>query len=217
MALAVGLLLVGVLKTLAPVVSEVVRGAASSPAGLAVELLPLAGGMLAVAGSLIALRKVAVVRTLRSRVRVELLPSEAFDPSREAVVRFASQLARVRRAVLGWLDRPASAVRVELVSGPDGLMHYILEVPRRGLPALYSALGAYDQLEVQEAAREPLGDAGVVGRAELVLARSSALPLAEVGLEPDPLQSFAAALGLLNVSRGERASVVLDVMPAAAH
>ncbi|MFZ2112746.1 MAG: hypothetical protein WAU77_03315 [Solirubrobacteraceae bacterium] len=216
-ALVAGLLLVLAVKALAPAVSEVVRTAASSPAGLAVDLLPLAAGTLVVSGTLIALRKVAVARTLRSRVRVELLPSEAFDPSPEAVVRFASQLARVRRAVLGWLDRPASAVRVELASGPDGLMHYILEVPRRGLPALYSALGAYDQLEVREAAREPLKDGGVVGRAELVLARSSALPLAEVGLEPDPLQSFAAALGLLNVSRGERASVVLDVMPAAAH
>jgi hypothetical protein len=216
-ALVAGLLLVLAVKALAPGVAEVVGGATSSPAGLAVDLLPLAGGTLALAGALFAVRKVAVARTLRSRVRVELLPSEAFDPSPESVVRFASQLTRVRRAVLGWLDRPASAVRAELVSGADGLMHYILEVPRRGLPALYSALGAYDQLEVREAAREPLKDGGVVGRAELVLARSSALPLAEVGLEPDPLQSFAAALGLLYVSRGERASVVLDVMPAAAH
>ncbi|MGH2855501.1 MAG: hypothetical protein ACRDLF_15070, partial [Solirubrobacteraceae bacterium] len=204
-------------KALAPAVSGFASMAASSPGLLLGDLLPVLLGTFAVGGGLFAARKIAVSRTLRSRVRVELLPSEAFDPSPEAVVRFASQLARVRRAVLGWLDRPGSAVRVEIASGPDGLLHYTLEVPRRGMPALYSALGAYDQLETLEAACRPPEDGGVVGRAELVLARSSALPLAEVGLAPDPLQSFAAALAGLSVARGESAVVAVDVMPAAAH
>ncbi len=126
---------------------------------------------------------------------MELLPSEGFDPSVEAVVRFASQLARTRRMVLGWFDRPASAVRLELATGADGLVHYTAEVPRRALPALQAALGAYDQLEARpvqpDEAAASAGVAAAVVRAELVLARSSALPLAEVGLEPDPLQSFA--------------------------
>jgi len=216
-ALVAGIVLVLAVKALAPAVSSLVSLAASSPGRLVGDLLPVLSGTLAVGGGLLAARKIAVFRTLRSRVRVELLPSEAFDPSPEAVVRFAAQLARVRRAVLGWLDRPASAVRVEVASGPDGLLHYVLEVPRRGMPALYSALGAYDELEVREAACRPPEDGGVVGRAELVLARSSALPLAEVGLAPDPLQSFAAALAGLSGGRGEHAVVALDVMPAAAH
>src|SRR5258705_520192 len=84
------------------------------------------------------------------------------------------------------------------------------------LPALQAALGAYDQLEVRavepdqgEAAR---GSEAAVVRAELVLARSSALPLAEVGLEPDPLQSFAVALSRTKHERGEQAVVAVDVM-----
>ena len=54
-----------------------------------------------------------------------------------------------------------------------------------------------------------------VVRAELVLARSSALPLAEVALEPDPLQSFAVALSRTKAQRGEHAVVAIDLIPAA--
>jgi hypothetical protein len=49
---------------------------------------------------------------------------------------------------LGWLDRPASALRFQLATGTDGLMRYTVQVTQRGLSALRVALGAYDQLEV---------------------------------------------------------------------
>lgn len=204
--------------------------------GLAADPLYALAGLTgtAMAGvAALVLRIVLVRRTLRSRVHVELLPSEAFDPPVEAVVRFASQLARTRRMVLGWLDRPASAVRLQLSTGTDGLVHYTAEVPSRALPALQAALGAYDQLEVRPASggqreapparahvrRSRDGEAKepAVVRAELVLARSSASPLGDVGLEPDPLQSFAVALSRTQHERGERAVVTVDLLPAAPH
>ena len=73
---------------------------------LALVALPVAG--------LLALRLLVTRRALRSRVRFAVVPAEDFDPSLEAVVRFAAQLSRVRRSVRGWLDRRASAVRISL-------------------------------------------------------------------------------------------------------
>lgn len=214
-ALAAGVAALTALKLLAAAARSVLNP--GTPVRLLADSWPLLASTATAAGVLIATRRVATARTLRSRVRVELLPSEAFDPSPDAVVRFASQLVRVRRSVLGWLDRPGSAVRVKIVSGADGLLHYVLEVPSRGLPALHAALGAFDQLETREVPSEPAEPGGVALRAELAPARSSALPLAEVGLDPDPLQSLAAAMSLLNTSRGERILIALDVLPAAAH
>lgn len=191
----------------------------SDPLDVVAGLWPVLTAAVVVGAAALVLRVVLVRRALRSRVRVELLPSEGFDPQAEAVVRFASQLARTRRMVLGWFDRPASAVRLQLATEGDGLVHYTAEVPRRALPALQAALGAYDQLEVHAVEPDPGETAGggkaAVVRAELVLARSSALPLAEVGLEPDPLQSFAVALSRTKHERGEHAVVAVDVMPAA--
>ena len=215
LALAGGLAVLLLARTILPALAWLL----ADPLAVVAELWPVLAVVALVSASVLVLRAVLVRRTLRSRVRVELLPSDGFDPSVEAVVRFASQLARTQRMVLGWLDRPASAVRLQLATGDDGLVHYTAEVPRRALPALQAALGAYDQLEVRavepdqgEAAR---GNEAAVVRAELVLARSSALPLAEVGLEPDPLQSFAVALSHTKHERGEHAVVAVDLMPAA--
>lgn len=207
----VGLLLL--MRTVAPAVTHI----AVDPGRVVADVLPVFAGIAVVGVAVVVARIVLVRRTLRSRVSVELLPSEAFDPQLEGVVRFASQLARTRRMVLGWLDRPASAVRVQLATGPDGLVHYTVEVPRRGLAALEAALGAYDQLEVRPLQPDATvdGGEGAVVRGELVLARSSALPLAEVGLAPDPLQSFAAALSRIEQGRGESVVVAVDLMPAA--
>jgi hypothetical protein len=203
---------------LAPVVLPLAAGLIAAALDAVAELLPVTLAATVVGTATLALRVVLVRRTLRSRVRVELLPSEAFDPPVEAVVRFASQLARTRPMVLGWLDRPASTVRLCLHTGADGLVHYTAEVPRRALPALQAALGAYDQLEtrpVQPDPHEPSEAETSVVRAELVLARSSVLPLAEVALEPDPLQSFAVALSRTKAQRGEHAVVAIDLIPAA--
>jgi hypothetical protein len=214
LTLAGALGLIVLARTVAPAVARAVGG----PLDVATGALPVLAGTAATCTVALVVRALLVRRTLRSRVGVELLPSEAFDPQLEAVVRFASQLARTRRAALGWLDRPACTVRLRLTTGADGLVHYTADVPRRALPALQAALGAYDQLEARpappDAALHREGDGAVV-RAELLLARSSALPLAQVGLDPDPLQSFAAALLRTKHARGERVVVAIDVMPAA--
>ena len=50
-------------------------------------------------------------------------------------------------------------------------------------------------------------------RAELRLARPSSEPLAHLGLDPDPLQSFARVLAGLDPERGEQAEVAVDLLP----
>lgn len=52
-----------------------------------------------------------------------------------------------------------------------------------------------------------------VQRAELVLAMPDHKPLASLGLNPDPLQQLAAALSTVRTEAGERADVVLDLVP----
>ncbi|WP_316782815.1 type IV secretory system conjugative DNA transfer family protein [Streptomyces sasae] len=55
--------------------------------------------------------------------------------------------------------------------------------------------------------------AGYVARAELLLAMSDHRPLASLGLHPDPLQQLATALSGVRTEDGERADVVLDLLP----
>lgn len=214
-AAAVGVLALAHLLT---GVSAAASRALSDPVRVLTAAVPAVAGVVLAVVLLVLARQVAARRTLRSRVRVELLPSEEFDPAEAAVLRFASQLPRTRRLVLGWLDRRASAVRLLLEVGADGLVHYVAEAPRRVMPELETALGVYDQLEIVPV--EPDGDgpepAGRVVRAELVLARSASLPLAQVGLDPDPLQSLAVALARLNAESGEQGVVAVDLLPVTA-
>jgi hypothetical protein len=96
------------------------------------------------------LRRSATRRTLASRVSYVVLPSDDFDPSEDAVLRAAGQLSRVRRAVLGWLDTPASAVRVRLDSGPDGRMLYRVQVASRARSVVASAITSMGTVELRE-------------------------------------------------------------------
>jgi hypothetical protein len=171
--------------------------------------------------SLALFRAVVTRLTLRSRVRLRVLPSETFDPSPEAAVRFATELSRLRPALAGFLDRRARALRVLLASDEQGQLRYALEVPRRKLGLLRTALGVYDQLELREegalaadppAADEPGGRLRSA-RAELVLARPSSEPLARLGPDPDPLQGFAAAFARLRPDLGDSALVAVSLLP----
>ena len=160
-------------------------------------------------------------RSLASRVRLVVLAPDTFDPSLDAVLRCAAQLSRVRRLVGGWLDPRARAVRVLLDCDPDGRMRYSLSVPERALPAVRSALGAFDRVQVQVIDPNPQPhrereDRVEVVRAELRLARPSSEPLAHLGLTPDPLQGFARVLGRIDPARGEQAEVAVDLLPATA-
>lgn len=200
-------------------------GAAHSHLGLAhqaAEALPLVlipASVLAVV--VFVCRIVVTRRSLASRVRLVVLAPNTFDPSLDAVLRCAAQLSRVRRLVGGWLDPRARAVRVLLDCDADGRMRYSLSVPERALPAVRSALGAFDRVQVQvtepneEPAREGADRVEVV-RAELRLARPSSEPLAHLGLTPDPLQGFARVLGRIDPAHREQAEVAIDLLPTTA-
>jgi hypothetical protein len=172
------------------------------------------------AAVLLALRVLATRRALRSRIRLAVAPAEDFDPSLEAVVRFAAQLSRLRRSVRGWLDRRASALRIRLEPDPDGRLAYSVEAPARAREPLLAALRSYERLEVMEAppseVEPPAGPEREAVRAELVLARRSVEPLARLELDPDPLEAFAAALRDARAEAGEQALVCVDLLPAGA-
>jgi hypothetical protein len=185
---------------------------------LAESLAPLGLGALAIASALARQRLVHTRRTLAGRRSVAVVPADEFDAKPEAVVRFASQLTRGDRAVLGWFDRRASAVRVRLTADSEGRLVYLLEVPERTAGLLRIALGSYPGAELRSA-EEAVGEHGPeIGhelvRTELVLARPSVEPLARLALDPDPLLAFAATIASLDVGRGEGAEVCVDLLPA---
>jgi hypothetical protein len=163
--------------------------------------------------ALLTCRVVVTRRALPRRVRLAVLAPDSFAPTLDAVVRFASQLSRVRRFAGGWFDPGASSVRVLLDGTREGAMRYSLIVPARSLPAIRSALSNYNQVQLRVMDTEPAPPGPrCVMRAELRLARPSSEPLAQLALEPDPLQSFARALAGLEHSR-ERAEVAVDLLP----
>lgn len=168
-------------------------------------------------------RLLATRRSLRSRLLFAAVPADEFQPSIETVLRFASQLSRSDRTVLGWLDRRASAIRVSISSDDQGRLVYLLGFPARAEELVRSALRMFEGVEIRsvdevigsEPSRSDRDDDEVVLRTELVLARPSIEPLAKLKLDPDPLQPFAGALAGLRPDWGEMATVHLDLLPAA--
>ena len=77
---------------------------------------------------LVGVRELLLVRALRNRVRVLMLPANEFDPTVEEVQRVARQLLRSGR--YGWLGS-ANTVRVRIESLDTGHALYGLEVPSR--------------------------------------------------------------------------------------
>lgn len=168
-------------------------------------------------------RLLATRRSLRSRLLFAAVPADEFKPSIETVLRFASQLSRSDRTVLGWLDRRASAIRVSISSDDQGQLVYLLGFPARAEELVRSALRMFEGVEIRSAdevigsglSRADRDDDEVILRTELVLARPSIEPLAKLKLDPDPLQPFAGALAGLRPDWGETATVHIDLLPAA--
>ena len=174
----------------------------------------LAGALLSFACAVLLARLVVTRRALDHRVAILAVPADSFDPSPEAVVRFASGLSRSRRALRGLLDAPASAVRLRLDADPDGKLRYAIEVPERARGALRAAMSAYQGVELRAAPETPPEPkTGEVVRAELVLARASSEPLRAAGLDPDPLSSFARAIDALDPAGGDSAAICVDLLP----
>lgn len=160
----------------------------------------------------VAVRRLACRRALARRRTFALVPTDAFAPEVEHVLRFASGLARARRTIGTRLLAPASAVRVLLDTDATGSVRYSVTVPEHATRALRTAAGVFGtSVELQELADdERREDGGRVARAELVLARSSAEPLRHLGVDPDPLTGFARAL---DTTSSAKAGVVLDLLP----
>lgn len=187
---------------------------------LAERLAPLALGAVAIASALAPQRIVATRRTLRSRRLTAVVPADEFDAKPDLVLSFAAQLASSERSIAGWLDRRASALRVQLACDREHRLVYLIEVPDRAAGLLRSALRSYEGVELRSAEELLVGSENVAGkeevtlRTELVLAHPSIEPLARFDGDPDPLQAFAAAMASLHPERGEAATVCLDLLPA---
>lgn len=193
-------------------VSRLTGGGVSLDAGV---LVAPAVGIAALVAGVVVLRWVLTRRALASRVVLELLPSEEFDPTPEDVEQLVAALGRVRPRG-GWLTRAAGAVRMEAGTGGDGLLRMRVSCAGRSRGALEAALAAYPQVELREPSEDPVAMAGRPVRAvrvRLVLARPAREALAETGLQPDLLQGVAAAVAGLDPGRGEQARLVLDVRP----
>ncbi len=184
-----------------------------SPTAIRTYLLPPLASAVLIALAMACLRLMLSRRALRSRIQIELLPADTFDPSLDAIRRFAGQLARTRRGfLLGWLERPGSAVRILIAPDEHGVLRYRLEVPARARTTLAAALTAYSQLEAKECEPLPFPNAGHTVRVELRLAHEPSQPLGDPGLDPDPLQGIAGVLGRLH-GPAEGARVAIDLLP----
>lgn len=85
------------------------------------------------------------VHELASRTRVKLVPAATFDPELTEVGRVAGRLASVRSAG-GTLPRRAAAVRIRVVAGEEGRLHYWWEGPERSAGVLRQS--GYRRVEV---------------------------------------------------------------------
>jgi len=180
------------------------------------SLFPVAIGLTGIASALATQRFLATRRTLGSRRTWAVVPADEFEAGIESVLRVAAQLSRADRGVRGWMDRPASAIRISLQHDGQGRLLYLIGVAERQMELVRSALRSYRGIGFRQAdellpARSER--AQVTMRTELVLARPSVEPLARLDLDPDPLQAFAAAID--GLEEGEEASVHLDLLPAA--
>ena len=114
-----------------------------------------AGAVLASTMLLTAVRALLIARALRRRTTVVLLPTDAFDPSPEAVVRFAAGLASTR-TIRGLLDRPVRAVRMRVDLDAEQRMRFAVELPSAArTPQSQQRDGAHRPRAVQ-----PLGACG---------------------------------------------------------
>ncbi len=215
----IGIVGVAAAVFLADALSNIARSAAatasSNPSLIAISSLTLCLSI----GAPALLRIRCTRNTLRDRIAVAIVPADEFDPDPEAVLRSAAELSRLDRRVRGWLDRPASAIRIRLEPDDRGQLVYLIEAPRRSRELVRTAFASLEGVELRDAetvrASVPPCASAKVLRAELVLAKASVEPLARLGLDPDPLQGVAAAMQSLRPAEGEGVAVCLDLLPSA--
>ncbi len=217
--LIIGIIASALALAVAHGLSNLLADASSSPVDTAL-IAPMVLTVGLSMGAPALLRVVCTRAALRRRVLVAAVPADEYDPDAEAVLRFAAQLSRLDRRVRGWLDRPASAIRLRLEPDREGRLVYLIETPRRSRELVRSAVRSFDGVELREASAvraEPFPPPDArpsVLRAELVLARPSFEPMASLTLDPDPLQAVAAAMRVVRPAEGETVAVCVDLLPA---
>jgi hypothetical protein len=175
-------------------------------------LLPLAL-LLAVGGELL-VRRLAD-RASQSRMAVELVPHDGFDPSLEQVFRYGVQLMRASGSGPWSVPRRAKAVRVRMRADGRTPLAYRVEGPA-GAALLLRTTPYSPTVTCRKAppVKEPKARHTV--RAEFVLRGVTVGALREVPMEPDPLQPLADAVTDLRADLGDVAEICLDLQRAPA-
>jgi len=171
-------------------------------------LIALPGALAAGGLASPAVLRSAIRRRAATREGIDLIPSRAFDPTGEELMRLASAFASVRRT--GPIaTRSADAIRIGLVTIPPGRLGYRLEAPADMLAQLRPHLPA--GLSVREPSEPERDMPRFTVRREMVLARPDGHLLAPVGLDPDPLTGFARVFATVQVD--EDLAVYFDLLP----
>jgi len=158
-----------------------------------------------------------IPRMARERVAYAVLPPADFAPSAEAIAAFTADLLGMRRRVLAWLDREATAFCVGLTTTPDGRPLMYWEFPKRFEKELTGARSFYPGLQLLPLAEllpaPPEGCRAIVRRLELRPGRPERFPLQSIAGEIDGLQAFAGVLGTVRMEAGQRLEQRLYLLP----
>ncbi|MFF0746636.1 ATP/GTP-binding protein [Streptomyces sp. NPDC004111] len=175
-------------------------------------LLPLAA-LLAVGGEVL-VRRLAD-HASQSRMAVELVPHDGFDPSLEQVFRYGVQMVRASGSGSWYVPRRAKAVRVRMRADGRTPLAYRVEGPA-GAALLMRTTPFAPAVTCREALPLKNPKAQHTVRAEFVLRGHTVGMLREVPLDPDPLQPLADAVADLRADMGDLAEICLDIQRAPA-
>ncbi len=158
-----------------------------------------------------------IPRMAQERVTYAVLPPADFAPSPEAIAAFTADLLGMRRRVLSWLDREATAFVIGLTTDEDGRPLMYWEFPRRFEKQLEAARSFYQGLQLLPL-RELLPPAPdpsriVIRRLELRPGRPERFPLQSIPEETDALQAFAGVLNTVTVPAGQRLEQRTYILP----
>ena len=149
-----------------------------------------------------------IPRMARSRVAYAVLPQADFAPSGETIAAFTADLLGMRRRVLAWLDREATAFVVGLTTDLEGRPLMYWEFPARFEKELEAARSFYPGLQLlplhEVLPPPPTGTRLVRRRLELYPGRPERFPMQAIAGQTDALQAFAGVLNTVRVEAGQR-------------
>lgn len=194
-------------------------------------------GIPALIVALLVVRAIMTHLTARSRVAYAVLPPSSFDPAPAAIHSFAAHLVGMRRRLVAWVDRPASAFRVRLTTTGSAVSDDGRETVRAGRPLMVwefpsrfrsllstvaSSYPSVNLVPLDEFEAPP--PAPLTGpRHSVCLELEPANELYPLRQQPypsekrgvDPLQSAASALRQVVADRGDRLEIAVDLLPLA--